>query len=119
MVLGKLLKGLFGGAGGGAPRDDRADYFHVRCSKCGEIVRVRVDRSNDLAQEFEDGGDHPTGYSATKGVVGNRCFRTMTLSVEYDRSKRVASTSVEGGAMATAEEFEAQQSIPTGSSPPA
>ena len=85
MVLGRVLGGLFG-KGGGSDGGDKGIYYYVKCAKCGEKIRVRVDPSNDLAQEFDDGGDNPSGYSATKGVIGKQCFRTLSVTVKFDRS---------------------------------
>lgn len=107
-IFDKVFGGLFGKAGGaGAPRDN-AFYYYVRCDKCGETIRVRVDRSNDLAQDFEDGGDNPSGYTVTKGVVGKKCFRTINLTVKFDSARREVSRSIEGGEFITADEYEAQ-----------
>ena len=81
----------------------------MRCAKCGEKIRVRVDRANDLAQEYEDGGDSPTGYTATKGVVGKKCFRVMSMTVKFDKSGREVSRSVDGADFITAEEYAAEE----------
>ena len=104
----RALQNLF--KGGPRESNDGGLYYYVRCAKCGEAIRVRVDRSNDLAQEFEDGGDHPSGYVATKGVVGKKCFRTMSLTIRYDRGKRETGRSIDGADFISKEEFEASQS---------
>jgi hypothetical protein len=106
-VVFRALRELF--KGGPKDSDDGGMYYYVRCTKCAEAIRVRVDRGNDLAQEFEDGGDHPSGYVATKGVVGKKCFRTMSLTIKYDRGRREVSRSLDGAEFITKEEFEASQ----------
>jgi hypothetical protein len=93
------------GSGDGSARDD-AFYYYVRCNKCGEHIRVRVDRVNDLAQDFEGESDHPTGYVANKGVVGKKCFRVINLSIRYDSRRKEASRSIDGGTFIAAEEYE-------------
>lgn len=115
--IGRVLGGLFGG-GGGEPRDN-AYYYYLRCGKCGEVIRVRVDRANDLAQDFDGAGDSPTGYSVTKGVVGKKCFRSISLTVKFDGSRREVSRSIEGGELITAEEYAAAQAeeTPAGQTP--
>jgi hypothetical protein len=105
VVLGRVLGGLFGKGGGES--GDKGIYYYVKCAKCGEKIRVRVDPANDLAQEFDDGGDNPSGYSATKGVVGKQCFRPIRVTIRYDRGTRESSRSIEGGDFITREEFEA------------
>jgi hypothetical protein len=107
-VVFRALQNLF--KGGSRDGEDGGIYYYVRCSRCAEAIRVRVDRANDLAQEFEDGGDHPSGYIATKGVVGKKCFRTMSLTIRYDRGRREAGRSVDGADFISREEFEASQS---------
>jgi hypothetical protein len=107
VVLGRVLGGLFG-RGGGSDGGDKGIYYYVKCSKCGEKIRVRIDPSNDLAQEFDEGGDNPSGYSATKGVIGKKCFRTLSVTVKFDRARRESSRSIDGGEFITREEFEAE-----------
>ena len=109
--LDKVFGGLFGKGGGSAPRDN-AYYYYLRCEKCGEKIRVRVDRANDLAQDFEGGGDNPSGYTVTKGVVGKKCFRPISLTVNYDSGRREVSRSAEGAEFITAEEYEAEAGAP-------
>jgi hypothetical protein len=107
-ILGRVFGGLFG-KGGGEPRDN-ADYYFVRCARCGEKIRVRIDRANDLAQDFDDaGGDNPTGYTAAKGVVGKKCFRTISITLKFDRARREVSRSIDGGEFITAEEYAADE----------
>ena len=111
-MIGRILGGLFG-KGGGDDSSDRGMYYYVRCGKCGEAIRVRVDRANDLAQDFEGDGDTPSGYSSTKGIVGKKCFRTMSMTIKYDRGGREASRSVDGGDFITKEEYEAAEATAT------
>jgi hypothetical protein len=107
-VVFRALQSLFKGGGPKEPSDGGL-YYYVRCGKCGEAIRVRVDRNNDLAQEFEGGGDHPSGYTATKGVVGKKCFRQMSLTISFDSGRREVSRSIDGGDFITREQFEAAQ----------
>ena len=115
-MIGRIFGGLFGKSGGDDP-SDRGMYYYVRCAKCGEAIRVRVDRSNDLAQEFEDGGDHPSGYVATKGVVGKKCFRTISVTIKFDGARRETSRSIDGGDFISAEEYQAAQDETTSQAP--
>lgn len=110
-----FLERLFGSlrGKGGSSGADNAFYYYVRCGRCGERIRVRVDRANDLAQDFDNGGDNPSGYRTTKGVVGKQCFRVLTLTITYDGARRVTSRSIDGGEFITAEEFEAREMTET------
>lgn len=106
-MLGRVFGGLFG-KGAAEPRDN-AYYYYVRCGKCGEVIRVRVDRANDLAQDFDGAGDNPSGYSVTKGIVGKKCFRSISVTLKFDGSRRESSRSIDGGDFVTAEDYAAHE----------
>ncbi|TAK23246.1 MAG: hypothetical protein EPO26_08290 [Chloroflexota bacterium] len=101
-----FIKRLFGGTQSKDPVD-RGDYVYVKCSRCGEVLRARIDRIRDLTPDFEVGDDSPRGYSTTKAIVGKKCFRVIPVTVTYDRARREAARSVEGGEFVSAEEFAA------------
>jgi hypothetical protein len=107
--LGRLLSSLVGKSGPGGSGVDNAFYYYVRCARCREVIRVRVDRANDLAAEFDGNRDSPTGYTVSKGVVGKKCFRTITLTVLYDGNRRESERSIDGGEFVTVAEYEADQ----------
>ncbi len=102
--LDKLL-GAFRGSGGESR--DNAHYYYLRCNKCREVIRVRVDRLNDLAQDYDGAGDQPSGYITNKGVVGKKCFRVLTLTIRFDSRRNETSRSVVGGEYVTLDEYEA------------
>ena len=107
MGLLDTLKSLFSGKGGGGD-NGRAMYFYVRCKACGEKIRVRVDKYNDLQQEFDE-NDRVSGYTLDKDVLGNKCFRMMHLHVEFDSSRRIIEQSVENGVLISKDEFLQEQ----------
>ena len=84
--------------------DGRALYFYVKCGKCDEKIRVRVDVYNDLAQEFDE-NDKTSGYTLEKDVLGSQCFRMMHLHVAFDTGKHILEKRVENGVLITKEEF--------------
>ncbi len=100
--LGSLLKLL---GGGGAPAD-RGLYYYVRCDKCGEKIRFRVDPRWDLAPSYED-GDQASSFSVTKHIVGQKCFRPIEVSLTFDRNRKESGRLATGGQLITAEEYEA------------
>src|SRR5687768_14403903 len=68
------LKAIFGGGGAASgDRDGNALFLYVRCDRCGDIVRVRVNMANELQQEFAE-SDGVAGYALRKGVVDSKCF---------------------------------------------
>jgi hypothetical protein len=103
----EFLRRLFGG-GGTADGDRDALYVYVRCRSCGEVIRVRINPSTDLAQEFDEGSasDSATGYVLRKEIVGSgTCFRRLHLEMVFDSSRRELSREVQGGDFVTAEEY--------------
>ncbi len=109
-----FLDRLFGRGGQRQPETstregDRAVYYYIRCGKCGEVIRVRINLQADLAQEFEGGGDYPTSYSVTKEIVGKHCFKPIHLEVRFDRGFHEVDKKLEGGTFITRQEYEAAQ----------
>ena len=103
----KLKEALGGGGGAGGGSSDRdALYFQVRCDRCGDVVRVRVNTANELQQEFAE-SDGVEGYSLRKTVVDAKCFRPIEVSMRFDGRRRELSREIEGGGFITADEYEA------------
>jgi hypothetical protein len=103
-----LLDGLRSvlSGGGGTPGDANAYWVYVQCAKCGEALKVRVDRRYDLMQEFED-QDRVSGYSLHKAVIGsNRCFQPIHVTQRLDTSYKVKTQEITNGRFLTKEEYE-------------
>lgn len=93
-----FLRKLFGSSS--PARDERGIYLYVICDRCGDRLRLRIDREYDLNRE----GD---GYTWHKTLVDNRCFRPMPTVVHFDRHYQVTSTEIEGGHYVSQEAYEA------------
>ena len=98
-----LLRRLFGGSA--APATDNAIHLYVRCNRCSALVHVRIDPRNDLVIEYGD-DDDATGYRLIKEIMDSRCFRLMRAEIEYDRSRREQSRTLEGGTFITKDEYD-------------
>jgi hypothetical protein len=106
--LDKLRQWLTGSAAGARTAssgysDPNGLYFHLRCKQCGEIVRIRVDKRNDLNRE-EDG---PGPLLLRKEVMGNNCFQLMQAEIWLTSDYGIAAADVIGGELVSAEEYEA------------
>ncbi len=80
---------------GGTPSHARDPglYFHVRCDACGEVIRGRVSPQSELSQVDEGGG-----YFVRKVLVGQRCFRSIEVELQYaDLGGKLLSREVHGG----------------------
>ena len=107
--LGRLF-GRSSGQSASASGDENASYYYLKCNKCGEVIRIRIDRRWDLEQEFDEGGgDAVTGYVSRKEVMGTKCFQMLRLTVQFDRGYRETEKQLSGGTFVGQEEYEAAQ----------
>jgi hypothetical protein len=89
-----------------APKNDgRSLWLFVKCDKCGEILKGRVDLHNDLSLDYGE-GDGGTSYFCRKVFIGsNRCYRPIEVNLTFDKNRRVMNEEVTGGEMVTEEEY--------------
>lgn len=98
------LRRLFTGTPSGTQGDPYGLWFHFRCDQCGGVVRIRVDRRNDLNRE-----EGPGTFLLRKEVMDNSCFQLMHASIWLDSRYEVVSADVSGGELISKEEYEAAQ----------
>lgn len=94
------IKSLFSGDNN-TPKT--AEYWiYVRCRRCREVIKTRLDLSNNLS-ELDEGG-----YIAQKTLVGSGlCFQRIEVTLTFDDQRRLIDQSAVGGEFITAEEYEA------------
>jgi hypothetical protein len=113
--FGRLARALLGGGTGGGRHDDGAGgnafWLYVKCSHCGEKIRVRVSREHDLSAEFE-GGDFPSAYYVHKEIIGNSCFRRIKVDLYFDGRRQLSQQKIDGGTFISAEEYQAPSLTP-------
>ena len=93
------LKSLFGGTGG----QNRDGYWvYVRCHRCGEVIKTRIDLRNDLSP------GEAGGFKVSKTLVGNqRCFERIETTLLFDENRKLVERNILRGDFITAEEFAA------------
>lgn len=91
------IKSMFAG------EPEQNDYWvYVRCRRCGEVIKTRIDLRNDLSQT-DDGG-----FTVNKTLVGgNLCFERIGVTLYFDRGHRLVDQQIERGQFITAAEYEA------------
>jgi hypothetical protein len=97
------LKSLFTGAEG----QDRDGYWiYVRCRRCGEVIKTRLDLRNNLSVRDEG------GFIARKTLIGGShyCFQRIEVTLIFDESRQLVEREIMHGDFITAEEYEAIQS---------
>ena len=91
----RWLKRLF--APRASPASHGAFWIHVRCQRCREAIRVRVDRRYDLVSEMRDPGEPGPAYTVHKDIVGARCFQRIAVDLAFDTRLEVVERRITGG----------------------
>ena len=94
------LKTMFSG------QESAKEYWvYVRCKRCGELIKTRIDLQNHLSQS-NDGG-----YVVNKTLVGSqRCFERIEVSLYFNPKRELVDQHITRGEFVTAEEYRASQS---------
>lgn len=78
----------------------------VRCDRCGEIIRARVEKAYEIEALYESSNGHgwdnqeepkPTGYILHKELVGARCQNLLHVVMEFDAQRHIISRHISGG----------------------
>ena len=85
---------------------DNALWLYVQCDRCGEVIDVRVDRRYDLASNLLDPGEEGPAYTVHKDVVGDQCFRRISVTLGFDRRFNVVEQDIQGGRLQSESESE-------------
>ena len=99
--LARALEHLFAGDGKGPPLCAmRAFPIVVRCDRCGEIIRLRIDRDHELQSVYApdaEEGDDPIEYVLRKEIVGDNCQNLIRFTIRFDCDHGLISSEIEGG----------------------
>jgi len=95
------LKSIFSGRETG----DEGYYIYVRCRRCGEVIKTRLNLQGDLS--YSDEG----GYVVHKTLVGNQlCFERIEVTLTFNERRQLVDREISRGEFITAEDFAAAQS---------
>jgi hypothetical protein len=100
MGLGDLVRRVFGSGREDTPDGDVL-FLYLRCSACGEKLRLRLSRERELTRDYASGG-----YFVRKVAVGQRCFRPIEVRLQLDANLREEWREIEGGEFLTRELYE-------------
>lgn len=95
------LKSIFAGGG---EQQDGGYTIYVRCRRCGEVIKTRLNLQNDLS--MADSG----GYVVHKTLIGNHlCFERIEVTLTFDEHRRLIDRQISRGEFITAEDYQAAQ----------
>ena len=84
-------------------------WLYVRCNRCGEVIRNRINLANEPSATGYDDRGQPTGFLLRKTLIGSRqCYQPIEVTLTLDADRQVVEREIRGGQFATAEEYEAQ-----------
>jgi hypothetical protein len=83
-------------------------WVYVRCDKCGEKIKTRIDLSHDLTPNYSDEGGI-ANYFLRKVLVGSKgCFEPIEVELTFDAQRRVTAREIAGGEFISREEYEGE-----------
>jgi len=92
----RRLSSLFAGAS--QDNGDSSYWITVQCDRCGEVIRTRIDRNNDLSAEYAEG---ETTYFCRKVLIGKRgCFVPIEVVLRFDKNRSLIEQQITGGKFA-------------------
>ena len=84
-------------------------WIYVRCDKCGEKIKTRIDLKHDLSPSYDDAG-RVAEYVLRKGLIGSqRCFERVEVKLTFDAQRRLSSRDINGGQFISKEEYEGDE----------
>ncbi|MCJ7530162.1 MAG: hypothetical protein MUO64_03930 [Anaerolineales bacterium] len=84
---------------------ETALWLFVKCNRCGEVLRTRIDLRNDLSQADVEEEEDQT-YICRKILVGSRhCFQRIEIECRYDQQHRLLDRKIQGGKFITEQDY--------------
>ncbi len=80
--------------------------FAVKCDKCGEEIKINVNRRTDIQSLYTEAGEKGAAYTLRKEILGTKCSHLINITVDFDRSYRILSRDVSGGKFISSEKEE-------------
>lgn len=81
-----------------APTSPASTFFSftVKCNRCGEIIKGRINVNNELSVEY--GSDGSSVYYGRKVLMGSgRCFQQIEVELKFNESRKLLEKHVTGG----------------------
>jgi hypothetical protein len=86
--------------------ETNATWIYVKCKRCGEKLRARINVRSELSPEFSN-SDYATSFHCRKVLIGEqRCFQQIEVNLTFDAKYRIVDKQISGGQFITLEEYE-------------
>ncbi|MBC7334622.1 MAG: hypothetical protein H5T85_09295 [Actinobacteria bacterium] len=80
------------------PQESRDFYYTVKCKRCGEEIRVRLDKLSEPSPEYDEKG-RVSHYIYRKDVLGQKCFNLIHVEFVLNPNFEIISSEVTGGTL--------------------
>jgi hypothetical protein len=85
--------------------NDIAYWVFVRCGRCGEKIKSRIDMVHDLSANYGD-READTTYFTRKVLIGEQgCYQLIEVELTFDHHRRVIDRKIKGGEFITEEDY--------------
>ena len=74
---------------------DLSYWYTVRCKRCGEEIKARIDMRNDLSIDYDanDGS-----YYCRKVIIGDGyCFQQIEVQMRFNSKRQLVDRQITGG----------------------
>ena len=89
------------------PADSNVYWIYVRCNRCGENLKTRINLSNDLSIKYGDKDSDDT-YFCRKVIMGSgKCFQRIEVEITFDKNRNLINREIQGGQFISDEEYTA------------
>lgn len=76
---------------------DFATWITVKCSRCGEVIRSRIDLRNDLTIDYGADGASTTYYCHKTLIGEQRCYQRIEVDLTFDAKHKLTGRQISGG----------------------
>jgi len=91
----KKISSLFAGAN--LEKGSGSFELAVQCSRCGEVIRARIDLANDLSAEYGE-GDNEATYFCRKILIGKQsCYAPIEVVMRFNANRNLMAREIAGG----------------------
>jgi len=74
---------------------DLSYWYTVRCKRCGEEIKARIDMRNDLSIDYDS---QDGGYYTRKVVIGaGHCYQQIEVEMRFNARRQLVDRKITGG----------------------